>query len=77
MFKTARQRAGVRKSQATLNEQFNIGQLERQAATRHSTGWQVSVQHPMKTKAAQNFKMAGGIYFQTRPKIWPGTKLFI
>jgi hypothetical protein len=41
----------------------------RQTATRHSTSRRVSVQHPMKTKAAQNFKMAGEIDFQMRLKI--------
>jgi hypothetical protein len=66
------------KSQAvTPNEPFNERPLQRvQVATRHSTSRRVSAQNPTKTKAAQNFQMAGEIHFQMRPKIRARTKPF-
>jgi hypothetical protein len=57
-----------RKRQRSMSSSM-YGRFSASSSTRHSTSRRVSVQHPMKTKAAQNFKMGTGINFQMRLEI--------
>jgi hypothetical protein len=55
----------------------NLATVESRAVPLGAASRQASVGHPMETKTAQNFKMAGGIDFPNGVKTWPGTKPFL